>query len=526
MEANIKESNFKHAFEKIDSSHSGQLKSVDELKSFCELLIKEYKYSEFLISSINNEIQTTKKALTYQNLYSVFEKHLLIDNINESNSPAAKLIILLKQIKPIEGIDEFMKGKIDQFIDKLAQGKIYLDSDQGTYMQPYKKLNEFLPKLANPEIQPITLQQIEEYENSKKPKNDAIQHAKNYLKEFDTIDLNDYSELVLSIDSLNFSPFEFMKAFEREKTLPLITYLILKLHDGFTIIDESAFALFIENIRSGYKQDNPFHNDLHAADVLQMCHFMLTQGGLKDELQLDKIDEISLLLAAAVHDFRHPGLTNAFLMNTGHDLAITYNDVSILENYHVSQTFELIRKTPGCNIFSKLTQDQIKTIRKRMIQGILSTDMAKHFDIVNQLDNLIKTNSISNGINSDKVINKKTPQTEFDSKQFIFNACLHAADIGNPCRPFPIVTEWTIRCLNEFWNQGDLEKSLKIPVSFLCDRNTTSMPGSQVGFIAGIEKPLFEKLVQIYPKFKPVLDNLINSEKIWKEKAEAEKAKK
>lgn len=45
----------------------------------------------------------------------------------------------------------------------------------------------------------------------------------------------------------------------------------------------------------------------------------------------------ALLLGALIHDFKHPGRSNAFLAKTGHSLALTYNDVSVLENFHLSE---------------------------------------------------------------------------------------------------------------------------------------------------------------------------------------------
>lgn len=52
---------------------------------------------------------------------------------------------------------------------------------------------------------------------------------------------------------------------------------------------------------------------------------------------LEDVEVAALLLGALIHDFKHPGRSNAFLTKTGHSLALTYNDVSVLENFHLSE---------------------------------------------------------------------------------------------------------------------------------------------------------------------------------------------
>jgi cAMP-specific phosphodiesterase 4 len=49
------------------------------------------------------------------------------------------------------------------------------------------------------------------------------------------------------------------------------------------------------------------------------------------------------LFAGAVHDVQHPGVNNAFLCNTEHDIAITYNDTSPLENMHCATAFAIAK---------------------------------------------------------------------------------------------------------------------------------------------------------------------------------------
>ena len=70
-------------------------------------------------------------------------------------------------------------------------------------------------------------------------------------------------------------------------------------------------------------------------------------------------------------------------------------------------------------------------------------------------------------------------------------SALHMADISPPSREFEIANEWTYLLFQEFFKQGDLEKEQNLPVTFLCNRNTTSVSGSQPGFIGFVVQPLF-----------------------------------
>ena len=58
---------------------------------------------------------------------------------------------------------------------------------------------------------------------------------------------------------------------------------------------------------------------------------------------------------------------------------------------------------------------------------------------------------------------------------------LHCADISHPAKPWEVHKEWTLRLVNEFFRQGDMEKELGRQCSPLCDRNTTRIPESQIG---------------------------------------------
>lgn len=462
------------------------------------------------------------------------KKDTHLKKVPQIDIPAEKLVQLLKNIKAQTWVKPELKQDIEWSIDKIANGKVYETEFElpspATSFKYYNelltpamaKLTEMLPWLAHYSTPGVKIEDIEAYERDKKKVAAAAlakpqEKRKSVLVEDLAKEIEKSNELMATINTYKFNVFDFLDKFERKKLLPLVSYNILETNGCFDLIDEEKFEDFISSIRNGYKQENPFHTDIHATDVLQMCHFMLNNG-IKDIVQLDKVDIAAFLISAIVHDFKHPGVSNSFLQNTKSDLALIYNDQSVLENYHISETFQLITKNSKCNIFEGLTNEQIKMMRKRIIGCILATDMARHFEIVGSLQNLISTHDISNGKNAEKIINKQTPVTEFESKQFILSACLHAADIGNPGRVITSSEELSNRVMEEFWRQGDLEKKMGLPVSNLCDREKVNVPGAQIGFISGFTIPTFEKLATIFPKFKPLLENAIISETKWKEK--------
>ena len=120
-----------------------------------------------------------------------------------------------------------------------------------------------------------------------------------------------------------------------------------------------------------------YHNSLHGTDVTQSCYIFFSHTNAEKIAKTNVLDLLSIFISSLGHDIGHPGLTNTFHINDSTEMAITYNDISVLENFHASTLFKIIRKTET-NIFDKLTTIDYKIIRKRMIAEILATDMAHH----------------------------------------------------------------------------------------------------------------------------------------------------
>lgn len=132
-------------------------------------------------------------------------------------------------------------------------------------------------------------------------------------------------EVPESVNSKGFDIFSFENEVGRINVLPFITCEIFFNYDLYSVIHLHSMEKFTESIRDGYSKVNPFHNDLHASDVLQTCYSIINFSNVTDVLQLDSLDLSGFFIAAMIHDFKHPGVTNGFLINTKSDIAVNYN---------------------------------------------------------------------------------------------------------------------------------------------------------------------------------------------------------
>ncbi|XP_058977322.1 dual specificity calcium/calmodulin-dependent 3',5'-cyclic nucleotide phosphodiesterase 1A isoform X3 [Musca domestica] len=234
-------------------------------------------------------------------------------------------------------------------------------------------------------------------------------------------------------------------------------------------IAPATLEIFLNRIEEGYcRYRNPYHNNLHAADVTQTVHHMLCQTGLMN--WLTDLEIFATLLAALIHDYEHTGTTNNFHVMSGSETALLYNDRAVLENHHISAAFRLL-KDDDCNVLSNLSREEYRELRTLVIDMVLSTDMSFHFQQLKNMKNLLTLNEAT--VDKSKAL----------------ALVLHCCDISHPAKRWNLHHRWTMLLLEEFFRQGDLERELGLPFSPLCDRNNTLVAESQIGFIDFIVDP-------------------------------------
>ncbi|XP_061588523.1 dual specificity calcium/calmodulin-dependent 3',5'-cyclic nucleotide phosphodiesterase 1C isoform X1 [Cololabis saira] len=340
--------------------------------------------------------------------------------------------------------------------------------------------------------------------NEEKPRFRSIVHAvqagifveRMYRRTSNMVGLS-YPASVISVlknvDKWSFDVFALNEA-SGDHALKFIFYELLTRYDLISRfkIPISAVVSFVEALEVGYsKHKNPYHNLMHAADVTQTVHYLLLKTGMVH--WLTELEIFAMIFAAAVHDYEHTGTTNNFHIQTRSDTAILYNDRSVLESHHVSAAYRLLQDDDEMNILYNLSKDDWRELRALVVEMVLATDMSCHFQQVKTMKNFLQ-------------------QPEGIDKPKALSLLLHTADISHPAKSWDLHHRWTTSLLEEFFRQGDKEAELGLAFSPLCDRKSTMVAQSQIGFIDFIVVPTFTVLTDMMERIvTPLIEEASHS---------------
>uniref|UniRef100_A0A672RCG6 Phosphodiesterase n=1 Tax=Sinocyclocheilus grahami TaxID=75366 RepID=A0A672RCG6_SINGR len=312
---------------------------------------------------------------------------------------------------------------------------------------------------------------------------------------------NQVSEFI-ELEDINRWGIDIFKIAEYSGNRPLtvIMYTIFQERDLLKTfkIPSDTFLTFLVTLEDHYHPDVAYHNNIHAADVVQSTHVLLSTPALEDVFT--DLEIMAALFASAIHDVDHPGVSNQFLINTNSELALMYNDASVLENHHLAVGFKLLQEE-NHDIFCNLSKKQRQSLRQMTIDMVLSTDMSKHMNFLADLKTMVETKKVTS-------LGVLLLDNYSDRIQVLQNM-VHCADLSNPTKPLELYREWTDRIMVELFSQGDRERDRGIEISPMCDKHTASVEKSQVGFIDYIVHPLWETWADlVHPDAQDILDTL------------------
>mmetsp|Transcript_29049 Transcript_29049/g.34258 ORF Transcript_29049/g.34258 Transcript_29049/m.34258 type:complete len:709 (+) Transcript_29049:149-2275(+) len=300
-------------------------------------------------------------------------------------------------------------------------------------------------------------------------------------------------------------------------------------------MDFNRVRTFFINIEAGYVEENSYHNKDHAASVAHMTYAMLKLGGIGDAVSSGQwflppppspptepsspgriplgrschdIVMMSGLVAAAIHDFEHLGVTNSFLIKSNHSRAVLYNDIHVNEHHHVAAACRVLQ-LPECNFLAQLGSDETRQIRKMLIDFVLATDMDDDKRLRNLFQEALDKRLVGG-------INEFVPGTK-EEAILTLQMTLKSADLGHLALPWDSHVNWVERLENEFFAQGDKESALGLsPISFLMDRTQPGVTQTQIGFFEFVAIPLFTCMEQAFPKIAPMVAAIAENAESWR----------
>lgn len=258
---------------------------------------------------------------------------------------------------------------------------------------------------------------------------------------------------------------------------------------------------FIRLIADDYR-DAPYHNRAHAISVMHAMHMILQHGGVLERLTSDPgkqaLYTLACLMAAAGHDAGHPGVSNTFLIDTRHRLALNWNDQSPLENMHLERLFAAIKET---GMLQKLGQDAQKLVRNLLISLVLATDMKQHMVVAQQFEAM--------------ALGKCGDGDERELR--VLKMCMKCADLGHTCMKWPKHMAWVTALQDELHLQGIAEMKAGCKVTALTDPAKTTLFDGQVGFFDVIVLPTYKLLVEAFPACAPLLQEASSNYSTWQQ---------
>jgi len=302
--------------------------------------------------------------------------------------------------------------------------------------------------------------------------------------------------------------------------LSFVTYMVLEM-TGLTEtmkLNRGKLKAYLERLEAVYRTDNLYHNAWHAADVVQRVAVIMAGMDLPMRSFNNQVIYLAAILGAAIHDAAHPGLDNKYMIRNDSELARRFNDQHVLENHSINLCLEMMREdginfVEGSKLQPRRSWHKFKT---RLINVVLATDMANHFDI------LSKFKSTLMGVTLD-VSDEKQMEPHME---LILQMVIKCADLGHCTMMRKTHMFWSKSLEEEFFLQGDADKAggaTSSELSPLTDRDKPGAmsPGNQIGFFNYIILPMYHALATAFPATSPLEEQAEGNWMFWK----AEQAK-
>jgi len=391
---------------------------------------------------------------------------------------------------------------LEEQLDTVTKEKKDLEAKYGEVQKTLDGINEQLKVM----IIPRTIDDIKTLE--RKMKSDPEMGKVWSAADEEEMLAND--ELVACLQSANEWIFDSFRLDDLTGGFPLpkFAFWMFREHDLINEFDIPCHKLFnfFRRIQAKY-EPTLYHNAIHAVDVAQAMHFWMRRGLLSENAT--SLQVMAALVAAICHDTGHPAKNNAFMVNSKNKFATLYNDISVLENMHLSLCYETYNE-PDCDFLCNIKREEWQAYRKLMVSMILATDFGRHNEILSIAQERLKQGRMD-----------LQKESDFDLCMKVGIKC---ADLRHCMMPHEMTQRTTALLMEEFWGQGDEEAALGLPISPFMNREKANLNKEQAGFYQFMIMPLISVWAEILPSEASVaLDYSKRNWEAWQKKGAKKK---
>ena len=226
---------------------------------------------------------------------------------------------------------------------------------------------------------------------------------------------------------------------DSNESLEKMALTVFRSNDTWRIGSDKVCTATLENVISSVRKQyngNKYHSFAHA------CHVLLNCAKILDDITnrcsyLTNVESLALLFAALIHDIGHLGVSNDWLINENHSLAILYSDQSVAEMHSLACAFEILNDADH-DLCAGFSMEERRTLRAVVIDLVLSTNISDK-DRQKTLKQKLDTVMMSKTEDSYPDMSAST------SRQSILNLIIRAADVGASMQDVETSRIWSKR---------------------------------------------------------------------------------
>uniref|UniRef100_A0A6Q2YMW5 Phosphodiesterase n=1 Tax=Esox lucius TaxID=8010 RepID=A0A6Q2YMW5_ESOLU len=294
-------------------------------------------------------------------------------------------------------------------------------------------------------------------------------------------------------------------------------YYELGVVDKFHVPRETL-TRFCYSLSKGYRQIT-YHNWSHGFNVGQTMFTLLMTGDLKR--YYTDLDAMAMVTAGLCHDIDHRGTNNLYQMKSGNPLAKLHGS-SILERHHL-ETGKTLLRDPALNIYQNLSRSQHEHVIHLMDIAIIATDLALYFKKRTMFQKIVdQSKTYESWDEWTKYMRQETTR-----KEIVMAMMMTACDLSAIAKPWEIQSKVALSVAAEFWEQGDLERTVleQQPIPMMDRTKAADLPKMQCGFIDFVCAFVYKEFSRFHEEITPMLERLLNNRKEWNALKEEHEAK-